>query len=119
MADLYTYTEHRPWGYFTVLDEGKSYKVKKFVVNPGHRLSLQMHNKRSEIWTIIEGKPLITCAGSVKHYQEGEHVKIPQGAKHRVENPTDSQVVIIEVQYGDYLGEDDIVRFEDDYKRLV
>lgn len=116
MSELYT--EQRPWGYFTILEEGETYKVKKLVVNPGHRLSLQMHTKRSEIWTVIEGKPLITCADRVQYYHKGECIEIPRETKHRIENLTDSQVALIEVQNGEYLGEDDIIRFEDDYQRI-
>lgn len=112
------YTEHRPWGYFTILDEGENYKVKKLVVNPHQRLSLQKHNKRSEIWTVIHGNPLITSGDHVKQYQKGDCIEIPQGAKHRIENPTEEQIAVIEVQNGNYLGEDDIVRFEDDYQRV-
>ncbi len=116
MSNLYT--EQRPWGYFTILDKGKTYKVKKLVVNPGQRLSLQMHHKRSEIWTVIEGSPLVTCGEDIKQYQKGDYIQIPVRTKHRIENPTKEQIAIIEVQNGDYLGEDDIVRFEDDYQRI-
>lgn len=116
MSELYT--EKRPWGYYTILDEGKGYKVKKLVFDPGKRLSLQIHKRRSESWTIIEGEPVITCGDKVETYRTGECIKIPVEAKHRIENPTDKPVVIIEVQSGDYLEEDDIIRFEDDYQRI-
>ena len=115
MTELYT--EQRPWGYFTVLEEGKGYKVKKLAVNPNERLSLQMHKKRSEIWTVVGGRPTITCGDTVREYNVGEYTLIPKQIRHRIENKADSRVIIIEVQIGDYLGEDDIVRIEDDYQR--
>jgi len=111
------YTEQRPWGYFSVLEEGENYKVKKIVVNPGHRLSLQTHQKRSEIWTVVKGKPTITCGEEINQYGEGDCIKIPLHAKHRIENKTDSVICIIEVQFGEYVGEDDITRIDDDYRR--
>ncbi len=115
MTELYT--EHRPWGYYTILEEEKNYKVKKLVINPGQRLSLQFHYKRSEIWTIVEGEPTITCGENIKEYKKGEYIEIPVKTKHRIQNKAKTPAVIIEVQNGDYLGEDDIVRIEDDYQR--
>lgn len=111
------YTEERPWGYFTILDEGEGFKVKKLGFYPGKRLSLQYHNRRSEVWSIVEGTALVTCGDVVREYTKGETAIIPQGARHRLENRTNSIVTIIEVQNGDYLGEDDIIRIEDDYHR--
>lgn len=111
------YTEERPWGYFTILDEGEGYKVKKLVFHPGKRLSLQYHNHRKEFWSVVAGTALVTCGDVVKEYTKGETAIIPQGAVHRLENKTDSLVIIIEVQNGDYLGEDDIIRLEDDFNR--
>ena len=111
-------TENRPWGYFTVLEEQENYKVKKLVVNPHQRLSLQMHHHRDEQWIIVEGTAVLLCENINKEYSLGESATIPRGSKHRIENKSDSQVVIIEVQNGEYLGEDDIVRFEDDYSRV-
>lgn len=112
------YKESRPWGYFKVLEEGDTYKVKKIVVDPHHRLSLQIHKHREEHWTVVKGNPLIRCGDSINEYSVGECVKIKKGELHRIENKNESQAIIIEVQNGDYLGEDDIVRFEDDYSRV-
>jgi mannose-6-phosphate isomerase len=111
------YTEERPWGSFTILDEGEGYKVKKLVFKPGKRLSLQYHNHRKEFWSVVEGTALVTCGDVIKEFTKGETAIIPQGAVHRLENRTNSQVTIIEVQNGDYLGEDDIIRLEDDFNR--
>jgi len=116
MTELFT--EHRPWGYYTILDEGESYKVKKLVINPGERFSLQTHKFRSEFWTVVEGNPVIVCGESTKEYTIGEHVLIPRETLHRLENKTDSRVIVIEIQNGSYLGEDDIVRYADDYNRI-
>ncbi len=116
MAELFT--EHKPWGYYTVLDEGNNYKVKKLVVKPGSRLSLQIHRYRSEFWTVAEGNPIIICGDDEKEYKVGEHVLIPVGTPHRLINIGDSQATVIEIQNGSYLGEDDIIRLEDDYNRI-
>ncbi len=116
MSELFT--EYKPWGYYTILDEGVGYKVKKLVVNPGGRLSLQTHKHRSEFWTVAEGNPIIVCGELAKKYATGEHVLIGKEVQHRLENDTNSQVTIIEIQHGSYLGEDDIIRIEDDYKRI-
>jgi len=110
-------TENRPWGSFTVLEEGDNYKVKKLVVNPHQRLSLQLHKHRDEHWVVAKGMPTLQCGDISKDYCVGECIIIKKGELHRIENKTDSQVIIIEVQNGDYLGEDDIVRIEDDYSR--
>ena len=111
-------TEYRPWGYFTVLEEKENYKVKKLVVNSHQRLSLQLHHHRDEQWIVVEGKALLICDNNFTEYSAGESTSIPRGSLHRIENKSDSQVVIIEIQNGEYLGEDDIVRFEDDYSRI-
>ena len=110
-------TEYRPWGYFTVLEEKDNYKVKKIVVNPHQRLSLQLHKHRNEHWVVVQGNAIFRCAENTGEYSIGASVKILKGELHRIENKTDNPVVIIEVQNGEYLGEDDIVRFEDDYSR--
>ncbi len=112
-------TEERPWGTFTVLEEGDCYKVKRFIVLPRCRLSLQYHNKRSEHWTIVAGKALVTRDADVFQAQAGQTVFIPIKAIHRIENIGIEPVVVIEVQYGSYVGEDDIVRLEDDYNRAT
>ena len=109
--------EERPWGRFFVLHDQPSYKLKRIEVDPGGRLSYQYHFKRSEAWTIIEGVGTITLDGEVMDYEVGQTILIEQGVKHRIQNRTNKKVVFIEVQTGDYFGEDDIVRIEDDYKR--
>lgn len=107
----------RPWGQYWVLEDEKSYKVKRIEVNPGGRLSYQYHHHRAEVWTIVEGIGRVTLDGHAKDYHPGEVAIIPLGAKHRIENPGAEPCVFIEVQHGTYFGEDDIVRLEDDYDR--
>ena len=111
-------SEERPWGRFFVLHNEPKYKLKRIEVDPGGRLSYQYHNKRSEVWTIVEGVGTITLEGKVKEYSSGQTILIPQGVKHRIENKSAEKVVFIEVQTGSYFGEDDIVRIEDDYNRV-
>jgi mannose-1-phosphate guanylyltransferase/mannose-6-phosphate isomerase len=111
-------TTHRPWGSYTVLAEGPGFKVKELIVQPRQKLSLQMHKHRAEHWVVAEGHPTLTCGTSVKDYAPNAYLFIPVQAKHRIENAGDDTVRIIEVQSGDYLGEDDIVRFEDIYGRV-
>lgn len=115
-ADIHTCVQ-RPWGSYTVLGEGPSYKMKKIAVHPGQRLSLQMHYHRSEHWVVISGSAKVTIGDKVLMVHTNESVFIPQSTKHRLENPGRIPLEIIEVQNGDYLEEDDIVRFEDDYNR--
>lgn len=107
----------RPWGEYWVLEDAENYKVKRILVNPGGRLSLQYHHHRAEVWTIVSGVGTITINDEIKDYAVGNVAQIPLGAHHRMENRTDEPVVFIEVQYGTYFGEDDIVRVEDDYNR--
>jgi mannose-1-phosphate guanylyltransferase/mannose-6-phosphate isomerase len=111
-------TVHRPWGTYTVLEEGPGYKIKRIVVKPKASLSLQMHRHRSEHWVVLSGSPRVV--NDVKEYvvRPNESTFIAAGHKHRLENPGDTDVVIIEVQSGDYVGEDDIVRFDDVYGRV-
>jgi glycosyltransferase involved in cell wall biosynthesis/mannose-6-phosphate isomerase-like protein (cupin superfamily) len=109
--------EERPWGNFTVLHEADGYKVKRIEVLPGKRLSYQKHSKRSEHWMIVQGTGKVTLEGRVLTVQAGDAVDIPIGAAHRIENPGDDLLVFIEIQRGQYLGEDDIVRLEDDFGR--
>lgn len=109
--------EHRPWGSFEVLRDTDRFKSKILRVAPHQRLSYQSHRHRSEHWVVVEGRPEVTLDGETLRPQPGEAVYIPQGAKHRIANPTDSWVEIVEVQLGTYFGEDDIVRYEDDYDR--
>ena len=112
-------TVHRPWGSYTVLEEGPGFKVKRVTVNPGGRLSLQMHHQRSEHWVVISGTARVTRGEEVFDLQVGQSTAIPVKTQHRLENPGQVTVHIIEVQNGPYLGEDDIVRFKDDYGRTV
>jgi len=107
----------RPWGEYWVLEDAKTHKVKRVEVDCGKRLSYQYHMHRSEAWTIVAGTGRVTIEGEAKDYGVGESILIPQGAKHRIENPGQERLVFIEVQHGTYFGEDDIVRLEDDYKR--
>ena len=111
-------TENRPWGNFTILDEGNDYKVKRIEVFPGKRLSYQKHTMRAEHWFIVSGTAKVTLDGNELLVTSGESIDIAVGAAHRVENPEDSQLVFIEIQTGDYFGEDDIVRIEDDFGRV-
>ena len=112
-------TVQRPWGSYTVLEEGPGFKVKRVTVNPGGRLSLQLHHKRSEHWVVIAGTARVTRGEEVFDLQVGQSTAIPIETKHRLENPGQDTVHIIEVQNGPYLGEDDIVRFKDDYGRTT
>lgn len=107
----------RPWGTYTVLEENNSYKIKRIEVNPGQRLSLQMHHHRSEHWIVVSGTARVTCGDDEYMVNVNESTFIPIGRSHRLENPGKIPLVIIEVQSGEYLGEDDIVRFDDDYHR--
>lgn len=111
-------TMYRPWGSYTVLSEGPGYKVKKICINPGQSLSLQMHYHRSEHWTVISGTGELTLDDKKVIFTENESTYIPIGTKHRLSNPGKLPLVIIEVQNGKYLGEDDIVRFTDIYGRV-
>ncbi|QAY83381.1 mannose-1-phosphate guanylyltransferase/mannose-6-phosphate isomerase [Pseudomonas arsenicoxydans] len=113
-------TVSRPWGTYTVLEEGPRFKIKRIVVKPGAKLSLQMHHHRNEHWVVVEGMAKVTNNGTGTHLvAKNESTFIAAGHKHRLENPGVIDLVIIEVQSGEYLGEDDIVRFEDQYGRTV
>jgi mannose-6-phosphate isomerase len=110
--------EERPWGSYTVLeDDAASHKVKRIVVQPGKRLSYQRHSRRAEHWFVVEGWAGVTLDGERHDLGPGEAIDIPRGAAHRVENPGDVPLVFVEVQHGDYFGEDDIERLEDDFGR--
>ncbi|MBK8640337.1 MAG: mannose-1-phosphate guanylyltransferase/mannose-6-phosphate isomerase [Chromatiaceae bacterium] len=108
---------HRPWGDFESIDHGERYQVKRLTVKPGETLSLQMHHHRAEHWIVVSGTARVTNEDRVFLLTENQSTYIPVGAKHRLENPGSLPLEIIEVQSGSYLGEDDIVRFEDVYKR--
>jgi mannose-1-phosphate guanylyltransferase/mannose-6-phosphate isomerase len=110
-------TVHRPWGTYTVLEEGPRFKIKRIVVKPAGRLSLQMHHHRSEHWVVVSGMARVVNGEQELFVNTDESTYIPAGHKHRLENPGIVDLVIIEVQSGEYLGEDDIVRFEDIYGR--
>lgn len=108
----------RPWGSYEGVDEGHRYQVKRLMVKPGAAISLQMHHHRAEHWIVVKGTALVTCGDQVFHLHENESTFIPIGEKHRLENPGKTPLEIIEIQSGSYLGEDDIVRFEDIYDRV-
>jgi mannose-1-phosphate guanylyltransferase/mannose-6-phosphate isomerase len=108
---------HRPWGFYQGVAEDVGFQVKRITVKPGGRLSLQKHAKRSEHWTVVQGTARVTRDHDTFLLQANESTYIPLGAVHRLENPTDQPMTIIEVQCGTYLGEDDIVRLDDVYGR--
>jgi len=110
-------TMYRPWGSYTILSENDGYKVKKIIINPGQKLSLQMHYHRSEHWTVISGTGKLTLDDKQIIFRENESTYIPIGVRHRLANPGKIPLAIIEVQNGKYLDEDDIVRFDDAYGR--
>ncbi|WP_152218872.1 mannose-1-phosphate guanylyltransferase/mannose-6-phosphate isomerase [Pseudomonas sp. SCB32] len=112
-------TVSRPWGTYTVLEEGERFKIKRIVVKAGAALSLQMHHHRSEHWVVVQGMAKVTNGEIVRLVNSNESTYIPAGHRHRLENPGVIDLVMIEVQSGEYLGEDDIVRFEDIYGRVV
>ena len=116
-AHLLHRTTHRPWGTYTVLEEGNGFKIKRIEVRPGGSLSLQMHHHRSEHWVVISGNARVVNGEQELDVAPNESTFIPPGRKHRLSNPGTERLVIIEVQTGAYLGEDDIVRFEDVYGR--
>ena len=109
--------DHRPWGWFESLTVGEGFQVKRIHVKPGAALSLQSHNHRSEHWVVVEGAAKVTIDDTVQTVTEGQSVYVPLGSRHRLENPGKFPMVLIEVQIGNYLGEDDIVRYEDLYAR--
>jgi len=111
------HAETRPWGSFAVLEEGPLFKVKRLVINPRARLSLQMHRHRSEHWVVVSGRAHVHHGSRTYDLRVNESTFIPRRTKHRIENRTNRPVEIIEVQSGSYVGEDDIVRFSDDYRR--
>jgi mannose-1-phosphate guanylyltransferase/mannose-6-phosphate isomerase len=108
---------HRPWGSYQSVDNGDRHQVKRIIVKPGNRLSLQKHHHRAEHWIVVRGAARVTINETVKTVHENESVYIPMGAVHRLENPGKIMLELIEVQTGSYLGEDDIIRIEDDYRR--
>lgn len=108
---------HRPWGYFENLVDSTNHKVKRITVFPGKRLSLQSHSRRAEHWFIVDGTALFTCNDEVLEVRPGQAIDIGRGDRHRIENIGTKNLVFIEIQTGDYFGEDDITRYEDDFGR--
>ena len=104
-------------GHYDSIDNGENFQVKRLSIKPGMKLSLQLHHKRAEHWVVVTGTATITRGDEKFQLKENESTYIPVGMKHRLENATDSALEIIEVQSGSYLGEDDIVRFDDDFGR--
>lgn len=111
------YKEERPWGWFEILFEEANLKVKRIMVKPGKRLSLQSHEQRAENWVVVQGQALVTLGEETVKLKKRQSVFIPEKTKHRMENPGKEELVFIEVQTGTYLGEDDITRFQDDFDR--
>ena len=114
-------TEHteRPWGGYTVLAEAGDFKVKTIEVHPGQRLSYQRHSRRAEHWFVVRGEGVVTLDGTDIKVRRGNTVNVGLGAAHRIRNTGPDPLVFVEVQHGDYFGEDDIVRLEDDYGRVA
>lgn len=110
--------DQRPWGTFTVLDEGRDFKVKRIEVLPGKRLSYQKHAQRSEHWVVVQGTAKVTLDEREVIVETGQAIDVEIGTAHRIENTGEELLVFIEVQRGPYLGEDDIVRLEDDFGRM-
>jgi len=110
--------DHRPWGFYMVLSDEPDHKVKRIVVYPGKRLSLQRHQRRSEHWHMVNGEALVTLNDKEIRLRKGESIDIPVDAAHRIKNIGTENVVFIEIQQGDYFGEDDIERLEDDFGRV-
>jgi mannose-1-phosphate guanylyltransferase/mannose-6-phosphate isomerase len=108
---------YRPWGYYQSVDRGARYQVKRIVVRPGGCLSLQKHYHRAEHWVVVHGAAEVTLNGKVEMVHENESIYLPMGSTHRLANPGKIDLELIEVQTGSYLGEDDIVRFDDIYNR--
>ena len=108
----------RPWGYYKVLLDEPYCKVKEIMVKSGHRLSYQSHQRREELWTVVQGKATTVIEDVMSHHPEGSVIHIPKKARHRVQNNESGELKLIEIQRGDYFGEDDITRFEDDYNRV-
>lgn len=109
---------NRPWGNYTVISNTPYYKLKRITIDPGHQISYQYHNKRSEVWTIVKGSGEVIVDGEMKPVNYGDCIVINKKSKHRIKNNSDSVLEFIEVQTGTYFGEDDIIRIEDDYNRI-
>ena len=110
-------SEDRPWGSYEILADRKQYKLKEIIVNPGQRLSYQSHSKRTEIWAIVQGEGIVTLEGQQLDCYPGRSFFIPKEQRHRIECTGKKPLIFVEVQTGEYFGEDDIIRYEDDYGR--
>ena len=108
----------RPWGGYEVLLDSDECKVKRIFVKPHQRLSYQRHEQREEYWTVVKGVATVVLNGNNISLVEGEQIHIPLKANHRIQNPSDEELIFIEIQRGSYFGEDDIIRLEDDYDRV-
>lgn len=111
------YAAQRPWGSYRVVDVGNGHKTKQITVRPGQRLSYQRHRRRSEHWFVVAGEADVTVEGRVFHIPSGSSIDIPLGAAHRIANPGGAELMFVEIQTGEYFGEDDIERIDDDYGR--
>lgn len=112
------FADRRPWGYYEILSDQPDHKVKRLVVHSGQRLSYQRHSRRSEHWCVVRGRAIVTLDGKDYQLAQGQSIDLPRGSWHRVKNAGQDDLVIIEIQMGDYFGEDDIERIEDDYGRV-
>ncbi len=110
-------SDERPWGKWQVINTGNQHTVKLIEVDPGQRFSLQIHNHRSEHWLVVEGRGTATIGGDIINIEQGRHIFIPSDTKHRIHNTGSGPLVFVEVQFGRFLDEDDVVRLEDDYGR--
>jgi mannose-6-phosphate isomerase len=110
--------DHRPWGFYQILSDMPDHKIKRITVYPGQRLSYQRHFHRSEHWYVVKGRATVTENGQDIELTSGQCIVLPVGSWHRVKNPGEEDLVFVEVQTGDYFGEDDIERSEDDYGRV-
>jgi mannose-6-phosphate isomerase-like protein (cupin superfamily) len=110
--------DHKPWGYYEVIVEEPDFKIKRIVVNPGKRMSLQRHEHRSEHWYIVKGKGIVTLNDNNFDIEPNQSTFVPVGYRHRIYNNSSSDLIIIEIQTGNYFGEDDIERYEDDFGRV-
>ncbi len=110
--------DERPWGSWRVIDTGNRHIVKLIEVDPGQRFSLQKHTHRSEHWLVVEGSGTATIGGDIINIEQGRHIFIPSDTKHRIHNTGSGPLVFVEVQFGKFLDEDDVVRLEDDYGRI-
>ena len=118
MKSLDNKFDNRPWGNFEVIDIGPNYQVKRITVLPGKRLSLQSHKHRKEHWIVANGDAEVEINGEITNLKISQSIDIPLGSIHRLSNNTNSELIIIEIQFGEYLGEDDIIRYEDDFNRV-